>query len=212
VGLVISFTHIRKKIVSKIIFLDIDGPMIPVRAYFLAKPDSGTLSTFDPLASVMLNKLLEISGAKLVISSIKASSGYDEMVKLLEDNGISPSHMHEDWVTPRRMSSYRIHEICWWLEKHPEVTHYVAIDDENLDMSWVPCAVLCDAYEGFSLRNYLECCVHLDSYEDRNPDEVKDMISLLKRRELWRTQRNGEAGQQKVWDLSKDLFPLPTDK
>lgn len=191
-----------------VIFLDIDGPMIPVRASFLPN-QSSVLSTFDPCAAALLNRLIKESGAKIVISSVWGQHGYQQCHDLLEKNGISPSHMHEDWITPRKMSSYRVNEISWWLDAHPETTHYVAIDDESLTVRMVENSVLCDAYEGFSWRNYLECCLYLDTFGDNEMarNSTPDLITYFKRREIWRTKRADEPGQYLTWQYADLLFP-----
>lgn len=184
---------------SKIVFIDVDGPMIPVRAYFLPN-QTKIVSVFDPCATAMLLRLLDDTGAKLVISSTWGGKGKERCEELLSNNGINPSHLHDDWVTPRKMSSTRFHEISWWLMKHPEVTHYVAIDDEDLPVDWVSNAVLCDAAEGFSLRNFKECKLML------GVDEQYD-LDYLKRREIWRLARSGDPLKHKLSVLADELFP-----
>lgn len=186
---------------TRCIFLDIDGPMIPVRAYFLANQTS-PVSIFDPCASALLLRLLEESSAKIVISSIWGQHGRERCEDLLRKNGIDPSYLHEDWVTPRKMSSARIHEIAWWLNRHPEVTHHVAIDDEDLLSEFVPNAVLCDGAEGFSMRNYHECEVFLGIAEDTG------RILYEKRREIWRLARVGDPMKHTLWQIADELFPL----
>lgn len=194
---------------TKVIFLDIDGPMIPLRAYFL--PDqTSPVSVFDPCATSLLLRLIKDSGAQIVISSTWGLHGYGQCADLLKRNGIDPALMHKDWITPRKMSSYRVNEIQWWLDRHPEVTHYVAIDDEGLTVTMVPNSVLCDAHEGFSWRNYLECCIYLDTFN--GPDDPKrqhtaDLITYFKRREIWRTKRTDEPGQPLTWHYADLLFP-----
>jgi hypothetical protein len=194
---------------SKVIFLDFDGPMIPMRAYCL--PDqTAPVSRFDPCAVSMLNRLIGFSGAQIVISSTWGREGYETICEVLGRNGIDPALLHKDWVTPRKMSSSRTMECKWWLNDHPEVTHYVAIDDEQLDYDILPCAVLADAHEGLSWRNYLECCVHLDSYPHVDPDnrtKYLEQIEYYKRREIWRTKRHHEPGQYLTWDAADLVFP-----
>lgn len=193
----------------KIIFLDFDGPMIPMRAYCLPN-QTPIVSLFDPCAVAMLLKLIGISQAKLVISSTWGNQGYDTVANVLGKNGIDPQLLHEDWVTPRKLSSSRVQEIRMWLDRHPEVVDYVAIDDEQLDFDFLPKAVLCDAYEGFSWRNYLECCVHLDAYEDPrydSRDKYVEQILYHKRREIWRTKRKNEPGKYLAWEAADLVFP-----
>lgn len=194
---------------TRVIFLDIDGPMIPVRAMYLPQ-QTLVASVFDPCAVALLNRLLLFSEAKLVISSTWRHKGKDPCVQVLEKNGINPAVLHEHWDTPRKMSSTRTEEIRMWLDRHPEVKHYVAIDDEQLDFELLPSAVQCDAHEGFSWRNYLECCVHLDAYEHPDTDsrsKFLEQIQYFKRREIWRTKRRNEPGSSLTHVYADELFP-----
>lgn len=192
---------------NKVILLDFDGPMIPLRAYFLPN-QTDPVSLFDPCAVSMLLKLVNDSNAKLVISSTWGLQGYDKVVSVLETNGISRELLHEDWRTPRRMSSSRTEEIVWWIRGHSEVTHWVAVEDESLYGDLVPNAVKCDAYEGFSWRNYLECRQFLGIAQDNPHLSSQDMINWLKRSELSRTVRDGEAGRGELWTIGERLFPI----
>lgn len=196
---------------SRVIFLDFDGPMIPVKSYMLPE-QTKSATVFDPCATAMLLRIIRDSEAKIVISSTHGKRGLEHVQKVFTQNGIDLSHLHEDWVTPKKMSSYRIHEICWWLDKHPEVTHYVAVDDEQLDITWVPNSVQCDAYEGFSFRNYLECLRFLDAVDEEKKEEHNKTIQYLKRREIWRTKRCEEEGTWKLHQFAAEMFPLPTDQ
>ena len=196
---------------DKIIFLDIDGPMIPLRAYFLPNQTKPIVSVFDPCAVSLLNKLIDDSKAKLVISSTWATQGMDRIREVLSDNGIDPTLLHNDWVTPRKLSSWRMNEISWWLRDHPEVVDYVAIEDEDLDVEFVPKAVKCDPYEGFSWRNFLEARVHLNAFGDgRLEDREKTLktIEWLKWGEINRLKRRGESDEW-ITRHMVDLFRNP---
>jgi len=161
---------------TKIIFLDVDGPMIPVRAYWLPN-QTELVSAFDPVAVSLLNKLIAQSGAKIVMSASCRSKGLDFVRELLSKNSIDPVHLHDDWQTPRKLTSQRIHEIRWWLDNHPEITHYVAIDDEYLIPEWVPSSVKCCTYEGLSFLNYLQAEVFLDCHKDE--EHKKDHLKVI---------------------------------
>lgn len=133
----------------RIIFLDIDGPMIPVRSYYL--PNQTTPATvFDPIATAMINALIDETGAKIVISSTHRLKGRQHVFDMLTANGISLNHVHHDWSTMRRMTS-RSDEIVDWLNRHAgEVTHYVAVDDELLEVR----AVRVSSINGIGLEQY----------------------------------------------------------
>lgn len=193
--------------ITKALFIDVDGPMIPVRAYYLPK-QTRIASVFDPCAVAMVKKLLDESGAKIVISSSWGAQGLQTCADLFDKNDISANlYFHSDWVTPRSFSSTRHHEILEWLRDHPEITHYAAIDDESLPYDLLPNAVKCDAYEGFSYRNYLECKLMLDiALSENEASQIAAMLNWLKRSEVWRTFRKGEPGQWKAHEAVRMMF------
>lgn len=164
---------------ANVIFLDVDGPMIPVRAAYL--PNQTYIhSMFDPIASSFLNKLLEDSRAKLVISSTWALKGRDMIVDLLTKNGIDPNVLHVDWTTPRTPNFRdRSGEIRGWLDAHPDTTHWVAIDDEALDYDRVPNLVRCCTYDGFLFRNYFECGLLLNCLSEGILKHVPETLAFL---------------------------------
>lgn len=132
----------------KILFLDIDGPMIPWRAVYMEKNYKKLFSQFDPVAVAFVNRLIDC-GVKIVISSSWAMSGYEAIKEAFKNNNIALESIHEDWMTPRPTgkvgSKYRTEQIQLWLDAHPEVTHYVSLDDIEIDL---PGAVTVDYYNG----------------------------------------------------------------
>lgn len=116
---------------TKIIFLDFDGPMLPLRGYITPENKEEVWSQFDPIAVAMVNSLVKEGPAKIVISSAWRSFGKDEIMDKLSKNNISPSSVHVDWCTPRKPHSLRrAEEVLLWVKDHSEITHWVAIDDE----------------------------------------------------------------------------------
>lgn len=117
---------------EKVIFLDIDGVMIPQRAaLFLPQETSGTVSNFDPIATNMINSLIEKSNAKIVLTSTWRKKGYMTCIGLLQMNGIDPKHLHIDWRTDI-CNDTRTGQIETWLRRNPQVTHHVVYDDEHI--------------------------------------------------------------------------------
>lgn len=168
---------------SRIIFLDIDGPMIPVRAWVYEKV-TGKDDAFDPVAASFIRRLLDQTDTQLVISSTWRLHGKQCVEALLAANEIDPDRLHDDWRTPRLADQTRSDEIRDWLDRHPEIQHYVAIDDESLDIVKVPKATLCYTYDGMLWHNFLECCVYLDYYpceDDRikYPEYIKSFRNAL---------------------------------
>jgi hypothetical protein len=119
-----------------VIFIDIDGPMIPMRAWVL-NMDQPKYEIFDPVAAATILRVVLAAGAKIVISSSWRTDGHDACVRILEMAGIDRLHLHEDWRTPiteghRATAKGRAAEIYLWLAKHPEVEHHAVLDDMEL--------------------------------------------------------------------------------
>lgn len=152
--------------------LDIDGPMIPVKAFYLPNQTTSA-KVFDPCAVGMLLRLIEMTGALIVISSIHRLSGYDHIKNLFAINNIPLTHLHKDWRTTTNTRLSRSEEIRLWLDEHLNVESYVAIDDELLDDSIV--STRCCGYEGFGLKNFIECKLTLNAYDKKCsvPEEVQ---------------------------------------
>lgn len=131
-----------------VIFLDLDGPLFPSRSMFFPE-NKHNLNLFppnlpetirvmcgywkmDPLAVLMLNKVIEITNTEFVISSSwREVCDKHDMEILFELNGLDVT-FHQDWETPRtNFHTIRSHEIKSWLEDHPEVTKWVAVDDDE---------------------------------------------------------------------------------
>lgn len=113
----------------KILFLDIDGPMLPLRAYAIRPAGSLRLHVFDPLAVALVNGLLTESGAKLVISSTWRLHGREKFEREMADNGLRPADLHDDWRTPQ--FDHREDEIQDWLARHP-TDAFAVLDDEDV--------------------------------------------------------------------------------
>jgi len=117
----------------KILFLDFDGPVIPQRVYtYNIQHYDRACVHWDPSAAAIVKDVLLCTGAKLVISSAWRRQGYDRIVKILEYNGISEAFLHKDWRTETDPDDTRANRILRWVEQHPAVTEWVAVDDEPL--------------------------------------------------------------------------------
>jgi hypothetical protein len=112
---------------------------------------------FDEKAVSILNQILEETGAEIVVSSDwKRWANVEEMGEYYESKGIirKPIALTPDlgdctWENPERESwvwsprwdleMSRVVEIRQYLYDHPEITHWVAVDDLHLgktDESW----------------------------------------------------------------------------
>lgn len=121
---------------TKVLFLDVDGPMIPTRAWRLPGNVSKIHKQFDPCAVANILYVLETTGAKIVLSSTWGRV-YDwaDILHWFNESGIAPRAFHADAITPRFAEhTDRVIEIKAWLARHPEITHYAVLDDDTVDL------------------------------------------------------------------------------
>ena len=151
----------------KLIFLDHDGVIAlsnnwggrtkKFAKYRSANPDTSKdikdapvsfrFDDFDKKAIKILNKILEETGAEIVVSSDwKLYATLEELGEYYEEQGIikkpialtdnlKDCTVHGDnfmWSTMWDSEQMRTIEIKQYLHDHPEVTHWVAIDDLNM--------------------------------------------------------------------------------
>lgn len=172
---------------TKIIFLDIDGPLCSSRASFLPENKTslrnkedpmqqGHPKYFDPCAVWMMNDIIvKISPTFVMSTSWAKYYSIDEMIKFFQINklDIGKHNIHKDWVTPKKFSSQRPHEITWWLNDHPEITEYAIIDDsvrrEDFCKIKADRVVDVDSYDGLNYVNYLEI-LRIFRYDIENSD------------------------------------------
>ena len=114
----------------RLLFLDIDGTMFRLAAV----PASGRelddqVPAFAPEAVQALNVILRRTKARVVITSDRAVLGRRRIEELLVRNGVTAT-LHDDWRTTPLSSSTRASEITWWLDAHPEIRAWAAIDDD----------------------------------------------------------------------------------
>jgi hypothetical protein len=119
----------------KIAFLDIDGPMIPSGQYLINRMCSWERD-FPAIPIACMNALCERSGAKIVLNTTHNNpiDGVPDIKVMLIRAGLKEEHFHVDSKTsyPNNTISggRRMLAVNEWLEEHPEVTQWVAFDDE----------------------------------------------------------------------------------
>ena len=114
---------------------------------FEDRPIDCRLDNFDKKSVKVLNSILEETGAEIVVSSDwRYHATLDELGDYYVSQGIIKRPIHvtgmfkdlypREWQRLRNYAELeyeRTMEIKHWLKEHPEVTHWVAVDD--LDMS-----------------------------------------------------------------------------
>jgi len=113
---------------------------------FTDRPVHTRFDDFDKGAVKVLNKILEETGAEIVVSSDwRLHANLEELGDYYESQGIikRPIAVTDQFkdVFPKDWNAFRFRaklelersmEIGHWLENHPEVTHWVAVDDLNM--------------------------------------------------------------------------------
>jgi hypothetical protein len=94
--------------------------------------DSGYFSNFDPDAVKVLNQILDQTGAEIVVSSDwKLKTSIEGMCEFYQAQGIKKMPIdYTAWLPgPTAYHEQRANEITAWLQQHPEITQWAAIDD-----------------------------------------------------------------------------------
>lgn len=134
-----------------ILFVDIDGPLLPFRLHY--HPDNWELIQkkkanmhipnaelfeikrklkFDPVMVHAINRWLDMTDGKIVFSTAWAEQfEKDQMLEIFRNNGIDVSSVHNQWMTPRCLQWDRGVEISHWLAMNKgTVKNYMVIDDD----------------------------------------------------------------------------------
>lgn len=120
-------------------------------ATFDNKPIQCRFDDFDKGAVKVLNEILEKTGAEIVVSSDwRLHANLEELGDYYESQGIikRPIAVTDQFkdVFPKEWNAFRFRaelelersmEIGHWLENHPEVTHWVAVDDLNMSAEFL---------------------------------------------------------------------------
>lgn len=112
------------------------------------------LDDLNKFAVNILNGIIIETGAELVCSSDwRLYATLDEMKDLYIQGGLikGPIDFTPVLQTTTKHKNIRVDEINLWLSKHPEVTHWVALDD--MDLSDLDNFVKCREREGLKQCN-----------------------------------------------------------
>lgn len=137
-----------------------DGPIVNLRSC-VANEQDGLLTYFDPTACKLLERVIKCGMNSRFLSDVKivfistwidqySRNGFIRMFASAGFNHIR-HNIHDDYRiddTHNRQQS-----IEKWLSEHPDVSHYVIVDDETYDD---PNAIKVCAYNGISFQNYQE--------------------------------------------------------
>ena len=143
----------------KVLFLDHYGVLClstkPVTRTEFSMPtadefaDTGItfFSDFDPAAVAALNDIIQRTGAEIVISSDwKRETTLSGMCEFYQKQGIKKMPLaYTNWLPgAATYHQQRAGEINAWLDQHPEITHWCAVDDLYMatwltNFAWAKC-------------------------------------------------------------------------
>ena len=112
----------------KVIFLDVDGVLISQQSGFGHYDVRGTREEFGEDHWARYRRILEVTGAKVVVSSTwRIGRDLEELQELLGSEVIGRT------PTDRTLETTRVRgdEIEEWLNEHPGVEEFVILDDET---------------------------------------------------------------------------------
>lgn len=114
---------------EKVIFLDIDGPMIPSTMCLVDRMASWK-RRFPETTVAVIRELCERTGAKVVFNTTHnvPIPDVDDIHIALSKAGLDGAHYHADRHTlyPQIDRALAVKE---WLARHPEVEDWIALDD-----------------------------------------------------------------------------------
>lgn len=122
----------------KILFLDVDGVLAHAGTQGKGRGESVDSSFYylaqvDPACMLRLKRVLDATGAKVVVSSTwrRWDAPMTGLRRAFLDAGFDRIGLRGIWMgsTPYLPSERREDEITLWLKEHPEVTKYAVLDD-----------------------------------------------------------------------------------
>lgn len=181
-----------------IIFIDVDGVLVTNKTMLIYKNDP---DIFDPTVVLLIKKILELTDSKLVITSHR-SLDPSKFMELFNKNGISSDLFHPDFITPKKLTSHKTHEISWWLDDHPDVLNYIVIDDAITTRDRLHNIIYCNPHEGFSYRNFFECKQIAGLLKPAD----QQFLQYVKKYEIWNTVTPDNPLVHLTWNFADDLF------
>jgi hypothetical protein len=116
-------------VTNRVVFLDIDGPMIPY-SMFLVDRMASYNRVFPAITVAVIREVCERGDAKVVFNTTHNTpfDGVPDIDVAMVNAGFPREMIHADMKTqypqiPRGLA------VTEWLRRHPEVTDWIAFDD-----------------------------------------------------------------------------------
>ena len=165
----------------KIVFIDIDGPLLPNRMW--ASRDNISLLEekvidrsphlrFDSGCVGLVMRLCRLANARLVFASNWRRTwthGQHALRAKLTNEGLEDDLWHDDWALPVLSGAKgdKAHEIAHWLNAHV-VESAVLIDDDPIETPEPVRLIRVNVDDGFSLSAYREALRHFGATDPRD--------------------------------------------
>ena len=112
---------------SRVVFLDFDGVLVPIPAN--GEYDEDAKPSAEAIKN--LNIVTQLAGAAVVVSSSwRLLSTVAQLTKVLRSWGYTGQVRDK---TPANLGYDRGAEVAEWLSKHPDVSTFVILDDDPTD-------------------------------------------------------------------------------
>ena len=158
---------------QKIIFIDIDGPVINTPCYWVDMQASMQRSVMNTQAIGILNRLANLANAKIVTNSTHNYHTVKETGRTLRDDlikwGLKEQHFHDDWRTsfpwpdlesdPIFPTHRRLRGIMEWEAANGQAD-WICFDDEPFVDASDARLFHIDFDHGIDYHMYLEACKH----------------------------------------------------
>lgn len=119
---------------KRIIFLDIDGPVIP-SGMFLVDKDASANRTFSLSAIAVLRHILKVTGAKLVTNS--SHNTYGRKGFSLQDDLLSAGIPHDVFHDTWRTEYPNDHENGGIRDRMEAIDHWINQNDDGHGVDWL---------------------------------------------------------------------------
>lgn len=148
----------------KVIFLDFDGVLNhdgddPDNRMHRAHGETDHSLALFVEKVALVERICRQTGAVIVLSTAwRHCFSQSVIAGWLAEKGLTAPIVG---ITPSRMSSWRRHEIRWYLDDHPEVSRYVIFDDVDLRDAGFNLFIWCDPMEGLTEEQAEEAIAYL---------------------------------------------------
>ncbi|MBB3175472.1 hypothetical protein FHR90_003328 [Endobacter medicaginis] len=159
---------------SAIVFLDIDGVLLPTACWSLKsaidawqrlrwctdESERELIYTndvqFSAVAIALMNQLCTRCRAQIVlVTSWRWHHSQEYIRRILSSHGVAEEHWHADYACVDTGGGKRA-DVDEWLSRHAEVTAWVVVDDQSGELGFADLGI--DGEQGLTISSYRRAC------------------------------------------------------